>query len=210
MKFKLKFQYKPSGDQPQAIAGLVSGLKKGLHNQTLLGVTGSGKSVVGDTPVFVRQDSIVRCVNIGEFIDEIIEENKEKMIRQNGTEFIDISPGTLCKVTTTCGREIVVTSDHNFFVLHKNQLQLMTSDRIGVGDYVPAPLIFKCDQSDLDFLYMPDLYPDADRLFVSIHLTTKIYLKNKKLLDKILGYQKSFHVIHSRDRISFKKFEKLK
>ena len=44
MKFKLKSKYKPSGDQPQAIKGLVSGLKKNNKQQTLLGVTGSGKT----------------------------------------------------------------------------------------------------------------------------------------------------------------------
>jgi excinuclease ABC subunit B len=44
MEFKLKSEYKPAGDQPEAIKSLVSGLKKGLEKQTLLGVTGSGKT----------------------------------------------------------------------------------------------------------------------------------------------------------------------
>ena len=44
MKFKLHSAYKPAGDQPSAIKGLVSGYKKGLDRQTLLGVTGSGKT----------------------------------------------------------------------------------------------------------------------------------------------------------------------
>jgi excinuclease ABC subunit B len=44
VKFKLKSEYKPAGDQPQAIEGLVNGLKKGMRKQTLLGVTGSGKT----------------------------------------------------------------------------------------------------------------------------------------------------------------------
>ena len=43
-KFVLKSEYKPSGDQPQAIEGLVSGVNWGLREQTLLGVTGSGKT----------------------------------------------------------------------------------------------------------------------------------------------------------------------
>ncbi len=43
-KFNLQSEYKPAGDQPEAIASLVSGLKKGLDKQTLLGVTGSGKT----------------------------------------------------------------------------------------------------------------------------------------------------------------------
>ncbi len=42
--FKLYSDFKPAGDQPRAIESLVSGLKKGMRHQTLLGVTGSGKT----------------------------------------------------------------------------------------------------------------------------------------------------------------------
>ncbi len=44
MKFKLKSEFKPTGDQPQAIEKLVKGLEIGEKYQTLLGVTGSGKT----------------------------------------------------------------------------------------------------------------------------------------------------------------------
>ncbi len=44
MDFKLDSQYKPTGDQPEAIAQLVEGLGEGNPAQTLLGVTGSGKT----------------------------------------------------------------------------------------------------------------------------------------------------------------------
>ncbi|MBK1734506.1 excinuclease ABC subunit B [Halorhodospira abdelmalekii] len=43
-RFQLSSRYAPAGDQPQAIAGLVAGLNDGLTDQTLLGVTGSGKT----------------------------------------------------------------------------------------------------------------------------------------------------------------------
>ena len=42
--FKLSAEYKPKGDQPQAIEKLSKGLSSGLYKQTLLGVTGSGKT----------------------------------------------------------------------------------------------------------------------------------------------------------------------
>jgi excinuclease ABC subunit B len=42
--FSLHSPWQPSGDQPQAIDGLLSGLKEGIRRQTLLGVTGSGKT----------------------------------------------------------------------------------------------------------------------------------------------------------------------
>lgn len=44
MDFKLSSEYKPTGDQPQAIAQLSAGIKEGVAAQTLLGVTGSGKT----------------------------------------------------------------------------------------------------------------------------------------------------------------------
>jgi len=43
-KFKLQSNYKPAGDQPKAIETLIKGLESGQNKQTLLGVTGSGKT----------------------------------------------------------------------------------------------------------------------------------------------------------------------
>src|SRR5215204_7019386 len=42
--FEVVSDFQPTGDQPEAIEGLVSGLHQGLKRQTLLGVTGSGKT----------------------------------------------------------------------------------------------------------------------------------------------------------------------
>lgn len=44
MNFKLHSKYQPTGDQPQAIEALMNGLRSGHREQTLLGVTGSGKT----------------------------------------------------------------------------------------------------------------------------------------------------------------------
>ncbi|OGG02447.1 excinuclease ABC subunit B, partial [Candidatus Gottesmanbacteria bacterium RBG_16_52_11] len=44
MDFKLKSDFKPTGDQPEAIAGLVRGYREGIREQVLVGVTGSGKT----------------------------------------------------------------------------------------------------------------------------------------------------------------------
>ena len=44
MTFKLKSEFKPAGDQPRAIEKLCKGIEKGFKEQTLLGVTGSGKT----------------------------------------------------------------------------------------------------------------------------------------------------------------------
>ena len=44
MEFKLHAPFKPTGDQPEAIEKLAQGVKMGLDEQVLLGVTGSGKT----------------------------------------------------------------------------------------------------------------------------------------------------------------------
>jgi excinuclease ABC subunit B len=44
MEFQLTSEYKPTGDQPQAIKELVAAVNEGEQYQTLLGVTGSGKT----------------------------------------------------------------------------------------------------------------------------------------------------------------------
>ncbi|MDE6105569.1 MAG: DEAD/DEAH box helicase family protein, partial [Bacteroidales bacterium] len=44
MDFKLTSAFRPTGDQPQAIAELSEGLRRGDKGQVLLGVTGSGKT----------------------------------------------------------------------------------------------------------------------------------------------------------------------
>ena len=54
MLFKLTSDYKPTGDQPQAIEQLVGSIEAGNHFQTLLGVTGSGKT-------FTMANVIARC-----------------------------------------------------------------------------------------------------------------------------------------------------
>ena len=44
MEYRLHSEYEPTGDQPQAIAKLAQGVEDGLRYQTLMGVTGSGKT----------------------------------------------------------------------------------------------------------------------------------------------------------------------
>ena len=43
-EFKLRSEFEPKGDQPRAIESLIKGLKDGRQHQTLLGITGSGKT----------------------------------------------------------------------------------------------------------------------------------------------------------------------
>src|SRR3954470_8548318 len=62
--FVLKADYEPAGDQPQAIAKLVEGLRDGFRHQTLLGVTGSGKTFsVGSVIQHVQRPTLVLAHN---------------------------------------------------------------------------------------------------------------------------------------------------
>jgi excinuclease ABC B subunit len=75
-RFELQASYTPAGDQPQAIEGLIDGLESGLAHQTLLGVTGSGKSIGYDDPLYlieqVNGQRQARLVKAGPFIDELM------------------------------------------------------------------------------------------------------------------------------------------
>ncbi|UFH48485.1 excinuclease ABC subunit UvrB [Pseudomonas sp. KNUC1026] len=63
-KFELVTQYKPAGDQPEAIRQLVEGIDAGLAHQTLLGVTGSGKTFsVANVIAQVQRPTLVLAPN---------------------------------------------------------------------------------------------------------------------------------------------------
>lgn len=62
--FTVASSYQPAGDQPAAIRGLVEGLRAGLHAQTLLGVTGSGKTfTVANVVQELQRPTIVMAPN---------------------------------------------------------------------------------------------------------------------------------------------------
>ena len=63
-RFEIHAQFKPAGDQPTAIAQLVEGLEDGLHAQTLLGVTGSGKTfTIANVVEIVQRPTLVMAPN---------------------------------------------------------------------------------------------------------------------------------------------------
>src|SRR4030042_638555 len=63
-QFKIVSDFRPTGDQPQAVDRLVDGLNKGYREQTLLGVTGSGKTfTMANVIQRVRRPTLVICHN---------------------------------------------------------------------------------------------------------------------------------------------------
>ena len=64
MEFKLTSEFKPTGDQPKAIAQLVAGVRNGEHAQVLLGATGTGKTfTVANVIQEVKKPTLVLCHN---------------------------------------------------------------------------------------------------------------------------------------------------
>jgi len=64
MKFTIKSDFKPTGDQPQAIEQLVSGINKNDQYQTLLGVTGSGKTfTMANVIEEIQRPTLILCHN---------------------------------------------------------------------------------------------------------------------------------------------------
>jgi excinuclease ABC B subunit len=89
--FKLHSPYQPGGSQPEAIDKLVAGLNKGQKHQTLLGVTGSGKSVIGNTPTLVRYGNTIKSEEIGILINNLFDVFAPRIQTLGDTELLDIS-----------------------------------------------------------------------------------------------------------------------
>src|SRR5580693_2134294 len=94
-RFELTSTYEPAGDQPAAIAALADGLQSGLSHQTLLGVTGSGKSVGFDEPLYVVEHRngvrVPRVVKTGAFIDELMTGTSVEHLVSGETERFAVS-----------------------------------------------------------------------------------------------------------------------
>ncbi|RMF84366.1 MAG: helix-turn-helix domain-containing protein, partial [Nitrospinota bacterium] len=88
-RFQLVSDYQPRGDQPKAIAELVQGVREGIKHQVLLGVTGSGKSLPPEEPIWiyrqVEERLIPTLIPIGLFVDQLME-GQSTLMHQGGTE----------------------------------------------------------------------------------------------------------------------------
>ncbi|HLW59829.1 MAG TPA: excinuclease ABC subunit UvrB [bacterium] len=89
--FKMVTEQSPAGDQAAAIGKLSEGIRRGDRYQTLLGVTGSGKSVVASTPVFLKQGQRIALESIGRVIDRLIDRASSRVRREADSEILDRS-----------------------------------------------------------------------------------------------------------------------
>lgn len=158
-KFKIVSEFKPAGDQPKAIKELVNGIKRGTNPQTLLGVTGSGKSLEYNEPIFVKSKfGEIEKINIGAFVEknlkfngdsqETIYENLsgykvlsfDKKFKIEEKEINQISKhkeSILFEIVLDNNSRIKVTKDHNCFRLNNMNFELCKTSELNIGDYLP-------------------------------------------------------------------------
>jgi len=240
--FQLISDYSPKGDQPLAIQNLVKGLNKGVRHQTLLGATGTGKSLTHDSLVWLYR---LRNGNyeplqssIGEVVDHMLTQVAHVSHDRDGTEIahgsfcpetlfvasIDsrtgrsemkaitayqrhATPEKMYRVKTTCGREVEVTGDHNFYVLREGRLSLVRTDDLRTTDYIPLERSLEslAVQSDLVSINLLR-YLDRDDLFVR----SEAYLREMSLATGYhLSSGKAWSVLNNGERMRASSFARL-
>lgn len=186
---KVKSEFTPRGDQPTAIRSLVEGLNDGLRFQTLLGATGTGKSVAWHEPVTLKLEDRYYRGPIGLFIDQVFgsEQQEESLAlpplghwevmawnpETGDSSWQQItglsrhtSPEKLFRLTSHCGRQVTLTADHSVWVLRDGQVQLLQGDQVRKGDALPVPRRLPEPQEPLTDLNTFELLKDVPGLRV--------------------------------------------
>jgi excinuclease ABC subunit B len=197
-KFELVSEFQPAGDQPQAIARIVQGYREGRPYQTLLGATGTGKSLAWDEPVLTRRQGLngrteMMVGPIGALVDaalaagvrERTAEGSEVIPPTTPLEVLSFNPRTyatewrpvtafsrhatpeqMYRVRTQCGREVIVTGDHNFLSLRDGSLRRSCTTDLGQQDYLPLPPALGLPAADLETIDLLLLLRDEHRIQV--------------------------------------------
>ena len=233
MKFTLKSNFVPSGDQPEAIKTLEEGIQSGVRDQVLLGVTGSGKSLVYDEPIYIQIDNSTKLLPIGKIIDQLI--NTHEYTINHGTYILDsaklsqtystislnsatghvenkqilqltrhTSPKSVYKITTQSGKSITTTGDHNFWAMRNGKLILTKPIDLKSTDYLPIPRIIK--SGNIKPLIKINILPLLDPIhtYCKYSEINKLLKISNQYLKEKLGYPKSYHVLNKNESISIK------
>ena len=175
---------KPRGSQPEAIKKLVDGLKRNVQYQTLLGVTGSGKSLDYSEPLILRdKKGNIKKIEIGEFVEQNlinsrkieeseysiitgykvlsfntknykIEEKKIKQVSRHKEDYI-------YEITLDDNSLIKVTKDHNCFKFENCQLQSCKTSDLKLDDYLPISNNIMLPHKELKYINLLDYNPNV-------------------------------------------------
>ena len=98
--FKIKAPFKETLAQKEAIDRLVRNLKTQQKHHVLLGVTGCGKSVDGETPVLIKRHKKIELISIGELIDSFFRKYPKNALKIGETEVLSLNCPELKKEGT--------------------------------------------------------------------------------------------------------------
>ncbi len=226
-KFQIKSDYKPTGDQPSAIVALTDGLKKGTKEQTLLGVTGSGRSVAGSSKVFIEHNGKTYYVSINTF-DRLFEKGMPEtddatqvvILMNNDAETLALNTktgqsikasikeitrhkyyGNLYDVSTSCGRSNTFTDSHNVYVLRGGELHLVRSDSLQVRDYLPIPENIAIGGKGVDYIDLREWLPEDNFYVRTEHV--------EPVLAQIVGRNKYWRLKNRNERLAMEVYKSL-
>ena len=191
-KFRIKTKLWPRGDQPKAIRELTEGVLSGLRYQTLLGATGTGKSLGYSEPVLVfrreREALQPHLLAIGDLVETLMGTRPQAVVDDGENLLLPLeeqdmfvpsfnprsgevalrrvlavskhrAPQYMYRVRTACGREVLTTGDHNFFVLRDGEILLLRTDELQGSDYLPLPISIPFVTSSLEELELEKFLP---------------------------------------------------
>jgi len=132
----------------------------------------------------IKKESQIETLSINPQNKQTEWKNVSQLVRH-------VSPKNLYKVKTTCGREITVTGDHNFWVLRGGKLILVPTKKIEQTDFIPLPI--KITTSEKDLLYIDTLETlKSSNLFADANLFISKVLMQRKLSEVIQATSKYY------------------
>lgn len=135
------------------------------YNSTIFATSGAGKSISGNDPVLVKHKNKIKLIKAKKIVTQLINKHGATQLEpeiEGVTNPLELevytfdenlkgqwskvtvaarknAPDKLYKITTTSGREITITKDHNLITLKESQVQTLKGNKAQKGDYIPLP-----------------------------------------------------------------------
>jgi len=129
--FKLHQQFEPAGDQPEAIAKLIEGVEMGLAYQTLLGVTGSGKTYTMAN-VIARQGRPALIIAPNKTLAAQLYSEMREFFPENAVEYFVSYYDYYQPEAYVPSRDLFIEKDSSINE-HIEQMRLSVGDQVAAG-----------------------------------------------------------------------------